>query len=395
MIDNIAVVTLLAALVLNCGLACWFLFLVPPETRHHKVQALWYFRGYFIATCLGYVFYALRQYDLMALSVFANNGLFLLAAYCVVFGVRWRYAEDTHVWRHPAIVHVLLFACVQTFLFLRYPDHELARTVLVYVNVTAVLLYCLSLLARYRHRDEHNRNLLTVCIGVATVAVFAIPVTYVASNDLTVFFLMMLLVQNIITVMLFGAFYASFLFDAVNHYRQQSAIDELTGLYQRRVFLAQAEGFFRAARRHDYPVVLLLCDLHALESINRQQSLEEGDRVLTILASTLRNVTREEDILGRLGDQVVAALLPQTSTDSAQYLVERIKKALAQSSLRFEQQNLSQWVGFGVSSIEDHDSAESCLNAAINQALHRQTEGKDDTAKKSEPDISSANPRSL
>ena len=105
--------------------------------------------------------------------------------------------------------------------------------------------------------------------------------------------------------------------------------DILTGLYNRRGFIALAEHQMRVADREKTNLILIYLDLDDMKRINDQFGHKEGDRALVDTANLLRKSFRESDILGRLGGDEFAILLTEPSEqDIEQIICEHIQQNL-------------------------------------------------------------------
>jgi diguanylate cyclase (GGDEF)-like protein/PAS domain S-box-containing protein len=80
-----------------------------------------------------------------------------------------------------------------------------------------------------------------------------------------------------------------------------SLVDDLTGLYNRKGFLALAEHRVKLSYRTGEPFSIAFVDLDHLKQINDSFGHQEGDRALIDTANILRDCFRESDILARLG----------------------------------------------------------------------------------------------
>src|SRR5437588_1422229 len=92
-----------------------------------------------------------------------------------------------------------------------------------------------------------------------------------------------------------------------------SLVDELTGLYNRRGFLAVTEQHLAAIRRNKKMPVILYADLDGLKVINDSLGHHEGDRALVKAAEIFRETFRSSDIIARIGGDefvVLAAIGP-------------------------------------------------------------------------------------
>jgi diguanylate cyclase (GGDEF)-like protein/PAS domain S-box-containing protein len=105
-----------------------------------------------------------------------------------------------------------------------------------------------------------------------------------------------------------------------------SLADELTGLYNRRGFVAFCEQHVNSVHRTNKGLAIVYADLDGLKQINDSFGHKEGDRALTKTAELLKETFRSSDVLGRWGGDeftVLAALDPEGTVDS---LVSRLEK---------------------------------------------------------------------
>ncbi|MBI3319769.1 MAG: diguanylate cyclase [Candidatus Omnitrophica bacterium] len=111
--------------------------------------------------------------------------------------------------------------------------------------------------------------------------------------------------------------------------RALSLIDELTGLHNRRGFLALAQQQVKLANRTKRPFLLLMADVDGLKTINDTCGHATGDLALTETATVLKATFRDSDIVARLGGDEFAALLIEADAraDSA-LITERLHQQL-------------------------------------------------------------------
>jgi two-component system, cell cycle response regulator len=106
-----------------------------------------------------------------------------------------------------------------------------------------------------------------------------------------------------------------------------SLIDDLTGLHNRRGFLALAEQHLRLVLRKG-SALLVYMDLDDLKSINDTYGHLEGNRALIGIANILRVCFRRSDILGRLGGDEFCVLMTNACQDSALQVRKRLQQRL-------------------------------------------------------------------
>ena len=116
----------------------------------------------------------------------------------------------------------------------------------------------------------------------------------------------------------------------------QANTDSLTGLDSRAHFLDVAGKELARLRRHPTPMALVMLDLDHFKRVNDRYGHEVGDRVLVAFARVCRQNLREIDLMGRLGGEEFAVLLPDTGGAQAREVVERLLGAVAAVELRVD-----------------------------------------------------------
>jgi diguanylate cyclase (GGDEF)-like protein len=104
-----------------------------------------------------------------------------------------------------------------------------------------------------------------------------------------------------------------------------SLIDDLTGLHNRRGFMALAEQHLRMIQRKGAALLIYL-DLDNLKLINDSHGHLEGNRALLVTANVLRACFRQSDILARIGGDEFCVLMTDAGQDSAQQLRKRLQQ---------------------------------------------------------------------
>lgn len=105
--------------------------------------------------------------------------------------------------------------------------------------------------------------------------------------------------------------------------------DPLTGLFNRREFVHQAEDELARAQRHGTALSLLMVDLDHFKSINDQFGHPTGDEVLRHVAQLMVHAVRQTDRVARFGGEEFVLLLPDTTETEALHLAEKLRHKLA------------------------------------------------------------------
>jgi len=107
-----------------------------------------------------------------------------------------------------------------------------------------------------------------------------------------------------------------------------SLTDELTGIYNRRGFITLSEQQLKIAERTKKDMLLFFFNLDKMKQINDILSHQEGDNALIDVASILKGIFRESDIVGRIGGDEFATLAINTADGTRDILMNRLNNTL-------------------------------------------------------------------
>jgi diguanylate cyclase (GGDEF)-like protein/putative nucleotidyltransferase with HDIG domain len=149
--------------------------------------------------------------------------------------------------------------------------------------------------------------------------------------------------------------------------QMEARVDPKTGLFNARHFAAALADELTRAQRFDRPLSLMMCDLDLLRDINNNYGHLAGDAVLRGIADVFRHELRHYDVPARFGGEEFSILLPETTTEQALEIAERIRRALADR--RFEVETSSEpiqaTVSIGVAAFpEDGKGANELIHQA-------------------------------
>ncbi len=115
--------------------------------------------------------------------------------------------------------------------------------------------------------------------------------------------------------------------------QRQAHSDYLTGLSNRRHFIEQAEIELARFRRYGGALSLIMFDIDLFKRVNDTYGHNVGDLVLQKVSDICRTTLRDVDIVGRIGGEEFAVLLPQTDHHQAMEAAERLRGAIAAASV--------------------------------------------------------------
>jgi diguanylate cyclase (GGDEF)-like protein len=158
--------------------------------------------------------------------------------------------------------------------------------------------------------------------------------------------------------------------------QRQAITDELTGLVNRRRFLAALEAEIVRATRLGGALSVVLADLDDFKRVNDRFGHPAGDVVLLAFAELIRAHVREVDVAGRLGGEEFSILLPETDLLGAAAGAERLRHALAERALQLEGRTLEVTASFGVAQLAPGQSADEFLRSADTALYRAKEQGK-------------------
>jgi len=156
----------------------------------------------------------------------------------------------------------------------------------------------------------------------------------------------------------------------VNHL---STTDQLTGIPNRRSFNLQVNKEWGRNMRDKKPLSLMILDIDRFKVFNDTYGHQQGDEVLRIIATTLKeSLRRSSDFAARWGGEEFVILLPNTDMNGALVNAERIRENIEQTSITISNGNsVGLTVSIGVTTIiPTQDLNQSELISQADRALY-------------------------
>lgn len=156
--------------------------------------------------------------------------------------------------------------------------------------------------------------------------------------------------------------------------RQRAATDSLTGVLSRRAFKDEGGRMFALARRYTQPLAALVLDIDHFKSINDGHGHAAGDKVIADVARTCQAQLRSTDLIGRLGGEEFAILLPHTDCVTAHAISEKIRQSVGRLEFGSIQKVTA---SLGVAELAGNDDLNSLLAHADSAMYEAKTAGRD------------------
>ena len=151
---------------------------------------------------------------------------------------------------------------------------------------------------------------------------------------------------------------------------QLATTDSLTGVSNRRHFLQQLEAELARQRRHGGKASILMTDLDFFKRINDEYGHATGDAVLSNFVYIVRQTVRRSDIIGRLGGEEFAILLPGDGTAGACELAERLRRNFESGPTNDGNTVIACTVSIGISDLRTDDMTADVPLHRADEALY-------------------------
>lgn len=149
-----------------------------------------------------------------------------------------------------------------------------------------------------------------------------------------------------------------------------AAIDPLSGILNRRSFMTSAVVELDRAKRHRRPVSLLMLDIDYFKRINDTHGHLAGDEAIKAMAAACAANIRGGDVLGRIGGEEFAILLPDAGLSEAVVLAERLRLAITQIRIPAGDAFLSFTSSIGAAEMTEGSSSVELLISSADAALY-------------------------
>ena len=152
--------------------------------------------------------------------------------------------------------------------------------------------------------------------------------------------------------------------------KEASLTDSLTGVLNRRAFMAKGESEIKRSLRHKRRLSIIMMDVDDFKKVNDKYGHRMGDKALFSVAECCRQQMRTSDEIARYGGDEFTILLPETGAEDAITLAERISNDIAHTRLSIETEQVSPLrVSIGVAEFDGKETLNSLLHRA-DQALY-------------------------
>jgi len=157
--------------------------------------------------------------------------------------------------------------------------------------------------------------------------------------------------------------------EAKQRAEELARIDELTGVRNRRAFFEVGHLLFGQAQRSGQNLSAIMLDVDYFKQVNDRYGHFVGDQVLRTISQKIQEQIRETDIIGRLGGEEFALILPNADLTEALEVAERIRTLIVATPINALGETIYCTSSFGVSTLQDGVKSLDALLAKADEAL--------------------------
>jgi len=325
-----------------------------------------------------FYFSALMLFIFISLNIQSPEHLYdILIIFCIVFtnvslviGI---------VWRCKSIIPIKVTFILSTLYLISALILDNYSVQLAYLyTIISSLISVYALLNRKQGSNTGDKGMAmvilvnTVLLLISVISFFGLIDNGYYDQFIMVVFIFTPAYLAGLTIFLFS----SYMLDAHNELTIQATTDYMTGLFNRRFFLAEAKRALHLAERHQDSLCVMMCDIDYFKAVNDNYGHKIGDIVIKTFTDTLKQLLRSEDILARYGGEEFVALLPQTKKQQALIVVERMRSATEKLSIQTEKGLVTLTASFGVCEVQQFSDIEHAITHADRAMYHAKQHGR-------------------
>ena len=152
--------------------------------------------------------------------------------------------------------------------------------------------------------------------------------------------------------------------DQLNKSQMKAMMDSLTQLPNRGAYDMNIQKEYERFRRYGGDLSLIVCDVDKFKKINDNYGHQAGDKVLQLISRQVKKGTRDTDLIARYGGEEFVVILPETNSEAAMLVGEKIRQQVSNSPFHFKGERVQITVSCGVAVFEKGFRPEQVFDAA-------------------------------
>jgi diguanylate cyclase (GGDEF)-like protein len=151
----------------------------------------------------------------------------------------------------------------------------------------------------------------------------------------------------------------------IERLKKLSIRDPLTELYNSRHFYAQLEDEIQRSERYLHPLSLIFIDIDNFKAVNDTYGHMVGDQTLLLIAKKMQASLRSQDTAYRFAGDEFTIILPETTSDKAKFVADRIRSEMEKESLVILEQEITKiTLSIGIAEYQRNEKKEQFVHRA-------------------------------
>jgi diguanylate cyclase (GGDEF)-like protein len=151
----------------------------------------------------------------------------------------------------------------------------------------------------------------------------------------------------------------------IERLKKLSIRDPLTELYNSRHFYAQLEDEIQRSERYLHPLSLIFIDIDNFKAVNDTYGHMVGDQTLLLIAKKMQTSLRSQDTAYRFAGDEFTIILPETTSDKAKFVADRIRSEMEKESLVILEQEITKiTLSVGIAEYQRNEKKEQFVHRA-------------------------------
>ena len=152
--------------------------------------------------------------------------------------------------------------------------------------------------------------------------------------------------------------------DIIEELKKVAFIDPLTELPNRKQIESRLQASYEEKRRYKVPFGLLFIDIDNFKNVNDTYGHSVGDKVLQMVARTLKSHVRTTDLVGRWGGEEFLAVMTHIEQDQLIQIANTMRVLIRESFVEIEEQRVQVTITIGVATAVQDDTIASLIERA-------------------------------
>ena len=205
----------------------------------------------------------------------------------------------------------------------------------------------------------HKKTVILISIFSIIGSVLAyIPIGYIfVKKDFLDGILIAIIIPSIIAPTL--SWYMVKLFIKIHYLeikmRKLATFDTLTNVMSRQAFLKEADKIYQTIKDNNSTLAILYIDIDDFKKINDNYGHSFGDEILENFGYILNQSKKGKDIVGRLGGEEFAFILPNYNLKNTIEFSKNLLKEVSNQTLKYNNQNISYTISIGISILDNQN----------------------------------------